>query len=365
MQFHDVANIFPMMSADEYEALKVDIARNGLIEPIWTHAGKIIDGRNRFKACQEVGVKPAYREYTGEDGAALVLFVVSLNLKRRHMDSGQLAFVALEVEAVLAKTGKQNMSSGGGDKKSGFQKIENPIYGQVKASDQAAAIVGTNRQYIADAKRIKAEAPALADKVLRGEMKFADAKREVKRAEVVGRLESVDARQAKAAAGQYDVIVIDPPWPMSKIERDVAPLQVGFDYPVMTLDEIAQLQLPSAPDCHVFLWTTQKYLPDAFRMLDVWGAKYVFTMVWHKAGGFQPYNLPQYNCEFVLYGRLGRPQFIDTKQFMTCFEAPRTGHSEKPDHFYDVLRRVTAGRRLDMFNRRALDGFDGWGKEAQ
>ena len=208
------------------------------------------------------------------------------------------------------------------------------------------------------------EQTRVAERLSEGAKSYADAVREIKRDEVVERLNDVSAREVKRLEGKYDVIIIDPPWPMQKIERDVAPNQVAFEYPTMTEEELNELHMPAADSCHLWLWTTHKFLPMAFRLLDRWGFKYVCEFVWHKPGGFQPYNLPQFNCEFALYARKGTPEFIDTKAFNTCFTAPRGAHSAKPEEFYDMVRRVTAGARVDMFNRRPIDGFDVWGNEA-
>jgi len=187
--------------------------------------------------------------------------------------------------------------------------------------------------------------------------------RSVKLKEQQDRFSLLKDRELNPVNGKYDVIVIDPPWEMEKIKRDVAPMQVGFDYPTMSIDQIKEFKLPAEENCHVFMWITHKHLPYGFEIFNHWNVKYVCCFVWHKNGGFQPFGLPQYNCEFVLYGRIGTPEFYDLKDFNVCFSADRTGHSEKPELFYNILKRVTAGKRTDIFSRRNIDGFENWGNE--
>jgi len=88
---HKYADLFPAISGNEFKEFKKDIAQNGLGESIWLYEGKILDGRNRYKACLETETAITTKEYTGNDPLG---FVVSLNLQRRHLDTSQLAMVA-------------------------------------------------------------------------------------------------------------------------------------------------------------------------------------------------------------------------------------------------------------------------------
>jgi len=175
MEFHEVVYIFPDMEPDEYIKLVADIRQNGLREPIWTYQDKIIDGRHRYNACVETHTLPRYQEWDGV--GSLTMFVVSLNLHRRHMNSGQKSFVALNIESQLAIEAKENMSKGGGDKKSGLQIIVNPIIEPLHAAEQAAKIVGTNHSYVTDAKKIVATAPELQPLVMNNVITLPEAKR--------------------------------------------------------------------------------------------------------------------------------------------------------------------------------------------
>ena len=241
--------------------------------------------------------------------------------------------------------------------------IARDILPEVKEKIRNTPIADSTTQLL-DLARLDKEMQVEVANLLNDDMTISKAIQETKRKQITEKLNDIATVEAKEVEGVFDVIVVDPPWPMEKIERDVAPNQVEFEYPTMSIDEIKALELPCAEDCHVWLWTTHKYLPVAFEILKAWNLKYVCTFVWHKPGGFQPFELPQYNCEFALYARRGTPKFVDLKDFKLCFDAPRGAHSEKPELFYDLVRRVTAGRRLDMFNRRKIEGYETWGKEA-
>jgi len=110
LEVHDLARLFPIMNDAEFADLKADIEKNGLREPLWTYQGKVIDGRNRLRACQELGITPATREWNG-DGSPLD-FVVSLNLHRRHLNETQRAMVAARLKQTFEKDAKKRSLQG-------------------------------------------------------------------------------------------------------------------------------------------------------------------------------------------------------------------------------------------------------------
>ena len=164
MEFHAVANIFPLLEGEEFAGLVEDIRQNGQIEPIWTYQGKIIDGRNRYRACKELGIEPKLRAWSGQ--GSLVQFVLSLNLHRRHLSSSQKAVVAVDILPMLEEEAKERQRQAGGDKKSEAYKTESvkeiipepilntPAIQTAQSRDVAAQITGTNSRYVSDAKRI-------------------------------------------------------------------------------------------------------------------------------------------------------------------------------------------------------------------
>jgi hypothetical protein len=87
--FHPIAELFPMIDDKELAELAEDIKKNGLLEPIMIYEGKILDGRNRYKAAKLAGLvlkNWQCRQFVRDDAEA---FVISANIRRRHLTTEQ------------------------------------------------------------------------------------------------------------------------------------------------------------------------------------------------------------------------------------------------------------------------------------
>ena len=107
-EYHDIANIFPMMKGEEYERLKEDITINGQIDPVILYENKILDGRNRYQALCDIGLAVEFEEYTGNQP---ITYVISKNLHRRHLEAGQRAMIATDIKPMLEVEAKKRQGT--------------------------------------------------------------------------------------------------------------------------------------------------------------------------------------------------------------------------------------------------------------
>lgn len=111
LDIHPDAALFPMMSDEELNTLAEDIKANGLVHPIVVGKvdGKdvIIDGRNRLKACELAGVEPSFTSIEDRDPKE---FILSVNVNRRHMNSGQRHMAVAMIYPDPEKRGRGNKS---------------------------------------------------------------------------------------------------------------------------------------------------------------------------------------------------------------------------------------------------------------
>lgn len=161
--------------------------------------------------------------------------------------------------------------------------------------------------------------------------------------------------------GTYNVIIIDPPWPYGT-EYDPKTRRIASPYPEQPIEKIREFPIPSAPDCAMWLWTTHKFLPDAFELLKYWGFEYKITFVWDKQRmGMGAWLRCQ--AEFCLLGIKGNPKWKLTNERDILSETRRE-HSRKPDTFYEMVKRLTPeARRIDYFSREKREGFEQYGNE--
>ena len=83
LPFHPLANIFPLLEGAGYAAFVEDIRKHGLLDPVVVFEDKLLDGRNRQRACLETDQPLRTVQFTGDDPLA---YVISVNLHRRHLD---------------------------------------------------------------------------------------------------------------------------------------------------------------------------------------------------------------------------------------------------------------------------------------
>jgi N6-adenosine-specific RNA methylase IME4 len=377
--FHEVANIFPLSEGADFDAFCADVKEQGLREPIWLHDGKIIDGRNRYRACLAVGVEPRFR--TWEGNGSLVAFVVSMNLQRLHYSDSQRAMVAARI-AELPRGGDMSKVPIGTSLQEAADLMNVSRRNVARAKSVTSRGVPDLQSAVTEGKVAVSAAAEVAtlppirqqEVVARGEREIIEKAKEIRAAKKVARRAErfeklADMSKANpvlgSAFGRYPVIYCDPPWRYDTGSTD-PDRDIENQYPTMTLDDICALPVDdiATDDCVLFMWATSPKLGEAFEVLKAWGFTYRTCMVWVKDKVGMGHFVRQQH-ELVLIARKGAPPTpAESSRPPSVINAPRGRHSEKPALFYELIEKMYPGLPyVELFARKERDGWAAWGNE--
>ena len=389
LQIDACAEAFPSMQVDEFEALKASIARNGVLEPVLVWQGRVMDGRHRLKACQALGITPAFKVLDGTyEEAKSEAF--STNINRRHLRIGQRAILAAQLatrkpgqtkatkamEPVLSQEDAARLFAVGRDSVQkacrmvahGDTALLDQVHAGTMSLNEAITTISTAKTGLvakttAEERQALRQAAAVKER-LGHEFR---AKRLRMQAEVSAKNQALPAGQAR-----YSVVLADPPWDYG-MPNDRAPSRVipHEQYPTLSTDAICELDVEAmaAGDSMLYLWCPASLLPDGLSVMQGWGFEYVSNWVWQKTGS-------QLNCgggtamvqhELLLVGKRGKGLTIAGKKLRrsSIVTAPVTKHSAKPTVFHEQIEVLYPGvSKVELFSRSTRQGWTAWGNQA-
>jgi N6-adenosine-specific RNA methylase IME4 len=172
------------------------------------------------------------------------------------------------------------------------------------------------------------------------------------------------AKPVPLASGRFNVIVSDPPWAYEKRAGDVTH-RADLPYPSMQIDEICALPVADRAEenCVLWLWTTNAFMRDAFKVIDAWGFQEKTILTWAK-DRMGTGDWLRGKTEHCIMAVRGKP-IVQLTNETTLLEGPLREHSRKPDEFYALVEKLCPGTKLEMFCREARTGWAKWGAETE
>lgn len=163
IECHELALAVPEMTDAEYQELKQSISENGQREAGIMLDGKILDGRHRQRACEELDIPFAYRQFDKKiDGLIPEMLVMDANIKRRHLTPAQKAAIAAELSEKIAEAKKDLASVPAGT-----------VISKGERTDKIAADkVGASTRSVSRARKLKQDDPEAFEAVKKGEVQL-------------------------------------------------------------------------------------------------------------------------------------------------------------------------------------------------
>jgi N6-adenosine-specific RNA methylase IME4 len=380
---HPAATLFPLLSDQELEDLTADIKQKGQLDPIRLFEGQILDGRNRYRACQKLEIEPRFVDLP--DDINPWEYAWSVNAERRHLAPGTRAMVfeffmkesgAWEEEHEQARAEANRKRSAAVRDRSrtedgvflpspplfegGLEDTERSRHKGSATDAKNAQASGVSEATQARAKALLESRPDLALKVKDNEITLNEGMRLMKKAEVL-------LKAGALPEGVFRVVYADPPWKYNNSGSGLD--QYGpaeRHYPAMTIAELCALDVKSrlADDAVLFLWVTSPFLDECWPIITAWGFEYKSSFIWDKV----KHNYGHYNSvrhELLLICTRGSCTPENSQLFDSVQSIERTQeHSEKPEEFRAIIETLyPTGHKLELFGRAEAPGWVIYGNE--
>ena len=358
--------LIPPLTAEEYKQLEDNIIKEGCRDALVVWNDTIIDGHNRYEICKNHGKEFDTVDILFIDNDEAKVWIIDNQSGRRNLTDGwkyelkqerkRLLLQKHEAERAISRVSPNDTR----EAESG------------RTRKELATELGWSTGKVAQAdyvwkhgdEEIKAKVKS-GDETVKGA--YSQVRREHRKDEIEQQKVAIASGVAQLPEGVFEVIAIDPPWDYRERggygadQHDVNSNRGGVDYATMTVEEIKNIKIPAADDAVVFLWTTHKFLYDAFDILRDWGFDYKATIVWdkEKIGIGRTLRL---QCEFCLLGIKGKP-VLNIGSERDIIREARREHSRKPEAFYTFVDRFVVGRKLDYFSREGREGWSQYGAD--
>lgn len=181
--------------------------------------------------------------------------------------------------------------------------------------------------------------------------------------EAEGKVEKLDEK----VFGKFKTIYADPPWSYndSGCSGAAAPVYEGGTMSLEDIQELPVSEIANPSSCLLWMWTTWPMIREhaPHDVLAAWGFRWVGEVVWLKPGlGIGHWLRPA--TEVLILAVKGKPKLTKTDGLKAFLDAPKGKHSEKPDEAYEFIERIAPKPRIELFARKARDGWMRWGDEA-
>ena len=156
--YRDLLDPIPV---EAHEALEHSIIKDGLLNPIITWNGTIIDGHNRYEICRKLDIEFDTIEMSFKDSDDAKLWILRNQMARRNMTDYSRVLKALKMKPILEEKARERQRAG--------VPSDSAEGGEVR--DQIAKLAGVGRDTIAKVEEIDAAATdEIKAKVQSGEM---------------------------------------------------------------------------------------------------------------------------------------------------------------------------------------------------